>query len=321
MKYPFTIIVAIVLCLLCCCVKYTVHLKTIPADECEIYLDKQAYGKTTLKGDTIFSSRSMSFFKAPVLELKNDSVYVKTRLVYYDSIIRGINVYNVKYTSGHLNRQFDVGFVFDIDLIPKPLTEKDLDITDESRKFNYKDLAKSNVSYLVFNSNFQNKEIDPYGDHFKAFRTFINEANQHRKHPWALVDTDLGVSVNNDIIKNPNDSLSVQTAEMAVSQNIQYIAVFYGYSLKNTQEFTARNLGKAAAIAAIGLMGGAILIAAEYDNVVNVNACCAIFSVKTRKCIVNVKEKMTSNNFIIQDEVKDMLKMLFHRIDKLFYSW
>jgi len=151
------------------------------------------------------------------------------------------------------------------------------------------------------------------------------EANGYR---WEKVDDDLTrritLGLAEDTAHNP-DSLPYAAWDLASSNGIKYVVVFYGYSLLESKGIAPETAVASVALTALGVLVGVhtgvytIVYPTGQDRKSIMDSYCSIFAVDSNKCIYTTKTTLSSfNTSNLEDQIAGLYKKIFGSIKPFF---
>jgi hypothetical protein len=319
-----------VISLMNCSIVYNVHIRSIPEGDYDIFYDKTRYGIMPHKGDTTIQFPKTSVLKAPILELKGVDRYGCFQFGVYDSTRKMINVksFNIK---GYSIRNCDIVFDMNRTIEANPLSpiNESIGLTAHDLK----DLSSSQIHYCVADLQLLQKGFKAYdydNTEYKIMKKFVDDNITLNEYSWDTVNSDLTrritLGLASDTTNNP-DSLPYAAWDLAASQKIKYLVVFYGYSLLESNGVAPGTIAASVALSTIGILVGVntgfftIVYPTGKDCKSVMDSYCAIFSVEPNKCIYNGKASLTSfNNSNIEKQITDLYTQLFENIQPFFIN-
>jgi hypothetical protein len=307
------------------CTVYNVHIQAIPEGDYDIFYNQTRYGIMPPKGDTTIQFPKISIFDSPVIELKGVDRYGCYQLGLCDSFRKIENVKNFK-TEGFRIRNCDI--VFDMNKQePAPQNNRSNSLTSQD----IKNLSSSQIHYCVADLQLLQKGIKAYdydNTEYKIMKKFVDFNIKSNAYSWDTVNSDLARRVTlglaDDTTNNP-DSLPYAAWDLAASQKIKYLVVFYGYSLLESHGVSPEAAVASIALTTIGLLVGVNtgFYTIVYPNGKEVKSVmdsyCAIFSIQPNRCLYNGKASLTTfNNNNIEQQITGLYSKLFNNIKPFF---
>lgn len=311
-----------------CSTVYNVHITTVPEGDYDIYYDKKPCGVMPAKGDTTIRFPEISYFKAPLLEVKGIDCYGCFQFSMNDSTRKIKNVRNYKIRGGRVK---NCEVVFDLNK-PKQETPPVPKIrTTGISSQEIKNIASSQVHYCVADLQLLQKGIKAYdydNTEYKIMKKYVEYNMQKNGYGWDTINGDLTrritLGLANDTANDP-DSLPYAAWDLAASQKIKYIVVFYGYSLLESRGVAPTTAAASVALSTLGILIGVgtgfytIVYPTGKDRKSVMDSYCAVFSVDSNKCLYNAKVSITSfNNSTVEDQIRGLYDKLFEKIRPFF---
>jgi hypothetical protein len=145
---------------------------------------------------------------------------------------------------------------------------------------------------------------------------------------WNAVDSDLTrritLGLADDTTNNP-DSLPYAAWDLAASQKIKYIVVFYGYSVLESRGIAPGTAVASVALTTLGILVGVntgfytIVYPTGQDRKSVMDTYCAIFSIDSNRCLYNAKSSIESfNSSNIEAQIMGLYDQLFDEINPFF---
>jgi hypothetical protein len=149
-------------------------------------------------------------------------------------------------------------------------------------------------------------------------------------YSWDTVNSDLTrritLGLADDATNNP-DSLPYAAWDLAASQKIKYLVVFYGYSVLESHGVAPGTAAASVALTALGLLVGVntgfytVVYPTGKDRKTVMDSYCAIFKVEPNKCLYNGKESIASfNNSDIETQIIGLYSKVFKNIKPFFMN-
>jgi hypothetical protein len=326
-KYPKLYVIAILLVINCSTI-YNVHITTIPAGDYDIYYDKNLYGIMPLNGDTTIQFPKISVFKTPIIELKGVDRYGCYQLGYCDSIRKIENVKSFK-IKGYSIKNCDIVFNMDNSSHRNDSNQNSSGKIAIEEKL--KNITFSQIHYCIADLRLLQKGMKAYdydNTEYRIMKKYVELNMNKNGYIWDTVNSaltrriTLGLAV--DTTNNP-DSLPYAAWELATSQKIKYLVVFYGYSALESRGVAPGTAAASVALTTLGILVGintgiyTIVYPTGKDLQTVMDSYCAIFSVNPNKCLYNAKVSITSfNNSNIENQLMGLYNQLFEKIKPLF---
>jgi len=296
-----------------CSERYILNIKTIPKGEYSISVDQQNYGNTSLSGDTTIVTEKISLFKKSRLELKSTDGYGFIQMSGEETFLKKLNVYSFNVRSP---RNYSITFLFDVDKVPRPFTEKDICQKNKCYSFNFSKKCKlPKVLYCIIGN-----DTNSYS--YFGLKRHVDYYLDSNRYSWTQADVNLQKAITEYSFKSFNDSLSPEIFMDAALQNVKYLVLFYGFSINDAKGVSPATVGASIAITTLGTILGSqtgLFIFAfpnGQDEITNPTVCCAIFSVNPNRCIFKAKESLTSyNKTDIRGQINNVVESMFKKID------
>lgn len=324
----FLFISIAVISLMNCSTVYNVRIRSIPEGDYDIFYNKTPYGIMPPNGDTTIQFPEISVLKSPLLELKGVDRYGCFQFGITDSTRKMRNVKSFK-AKGFSIRNYDIVFDMNNNIEANAVSQinHSIGLTNQ----NIKDLSSSQIHYCVADLQLLQKGSKAYdydNTEYKIMKKFVDYNITLNEYSWDTVNSDLtrritlGLAVN--ATNNP-DSLPYAAWDLAASEKIKYIVVFYGYSLLESKGVAPGSVAASVALTTLGILVGVNtgFFTVAYPNGKDLktvmDSYCAIFSVQPNKCLYNGKVSLTSfNNSNIETQIAGLYKKLFEKIKPFF---
>ena len=223
-----------------------------------------------------------------------------------------INVFSVKAKN---QTDFDVTFLFNPCDAPKPLTECDIVIDHPNNIFQFRSkFNPPNVTFGIFGTDTNNYS-------YFGLRRHVNRYIQDNNIPWGTADSSLQMAILDTSAAPLSNSLPGIVWQEANKQHIDYLVIFFGYSLNFSKGIAPANAVASAAISTIGIASfatfgfGAIAIPNGQRTFTNPIILCKVYSVNPNVCIFNGKETVTSYNDDTVGQVREIMSKLIKKIN------
>ncbi|HUI90974.1 MAG TPA: hypothetical protein VLX68_01895 [Chitinivibrionales bacterium] len=310
-----------------CVARYTIHIQTIPPGDYGIYINNNLLGKTSSSRDTVVHSGNNFILSPAILELKDDISYGRLCMDYNAAATKMVNVYSVNSrTDGDL-QNYNVTFLFDIRHAPHALNEKFFNPYNKDFSFIIKTPPAGSVYSCFSNlsvSDDNRLRHDADSCDFNLMTACIDTLVNRQNYSWLSVDSNIEHKITAGLVgKRPDaiDTLPNGVYDQAISRNIKYIVVFYGYSFLQQRRLFTDEVAAGVARTASVIFSIGFHVAPDGDKVVTLlDAYCSIFSSNPNKCIFTTKATLQDyyNNYSKEELTLALYDTVFSRIAPIF---
>jgi hypothetical protein len=303
MKCFATLFACLAVASLCSCVNYRIHVKVLPPDTYKVRLnDETDLGSTDSTGTADFTLMKMSKASTPKISIENKKLNGYAVLDAYEPTLDSKNLDSLsvaKVVNGY--REYSLRFLVER-AQPKP------HVPLRSRP--------ARVSYWIVNS-----DTNDYS--YFGLKRHLDKYFEDHTLSWMLADAELqkAISSAGGVSK---DSLSPEVLKSVVRDTLDYLILFFGYSIGGSKQPAINNIVGAAVLTTLGIltapMTGMLFFAAPGKTEVEItepSVFCTIYSVRPNKCIFRGKESLEGSDQNIKVQIDSMVSNLFQRIDKV----
>ena len=138
-------------------------------------------------------------------------------------------------------------FLLNIDYVPKPLTEKDIDPI--YNKFDFKKNEKVKIVYSIIGN-----DTNSYS--YWGLKRHLVRYLENNGYSWSFADSILFRAINDTSLIKSNDSLAYEISTECTKQGIKYLVLFFGFSINYSKGIAPGDVGASLAITSLGLLSG-----------------------------------------------------------------
>lgn len=177
--------------------------------------------------------------------------------------------------------------------------------------------SPAKVSYWIVSNDTNNYSYFGLKRHLDRFL-------ENNGYSWKYADTEMQDAVFSVAKGASMDSMSLNILDAALKDTLDYLVLFFGYSIGGSKQVDVKNIVSSAVLTTVGVltapMTGILFFAIPGKTEMEItepSVFCTIYSVKPNKCIFRDRESLKGADQEIRAQIDAMVANLFRRIDPL----